>query len=521
MKRRLEKKWIGWGAALVCVAALLVAGILLAFAQRRSSTLQERSRRATSSGLAQINVKAGGDFQAALDRARPGDTIMLEAGATFRGEFKLPNKPGAADFVTIRSSAPDAQLPAPGERLDPARYAAALPKIVSGEADAPAIATASGAHHYRFVAVEFGPTPRGEGNIILLGNGEEKSLDELPHDIEFDRTYVHGDPAQGQRRGIAANGRAIRVVNSYFSDIKRKGDESQAICGWGGDGPFEITNNYIEAAAEGVLFGGAAPRMRIVPSDIVVRGNHFNKPLRWRAEGWLVKNHFELKNARRVIVDGNLMTNNWASGQDGTAVLFTVRDEEKRAPQATVEDVQFVNNTVRGAAGALNLYGSEGQGGHRLTVRNNLFDDINGSKWGGDGQFMTATQWDGLVVAHNTILTTGNITKAYGEPVAGFVFRDNVVPQNAYGFIGSDHAPGADSLNVYFPGAVVSHNAIIGGDARDYKARNTFPASFKQIKFVNMEGGDYRLRADSPLKNAASDGTDIGANLDSLARGRP
>ncbi|PYS82024.1 MAG: hypothetical protein DMF67_14490 [Acidobacteria bacterium] len=514
----MGRKLIGKRAAYAFVTALLGVCLALVYAQRRGANRQERPRTVSGSSTATILVKAGDNFQAALDRARPGDVIMLEAGATFRGAFKLPNKPGANDFITIRSSAPDSQLPAPGERLDPSRYAAVLPKIVSREAGAPAIATAPGAHHYRFVGVEFGPTLKGEGNIILLGTGEEKSPDELPHDIEFDRTYVHGDPSEGQRRGIAANGRAIRVVNSYFSDIKRKGEESQAICGWGGDGPFEITNNYIEAAAEGVLFGGAAPRMRIVPSDIVVRGNHFNKPLRWRAEGWVVKNHFELKNARRVVVDGNMMTNDWASGQDGTAVLFTVRDEDKRAPQATVEDVQFVNNTVRGAAGALNLYGSEGQGGHRLTVRNNLFEDINGSKWGGDGQFMTVTQWDGLVVVHNTILMTGNITKAYGEPVAGLVFRDNIVPQNAYGFIGSDHAPGADSLNVYFPGAVVSHNAIIGGDARDYKARNLFPASLKQLKFVNPEGGDYRLRPDSPLKNGASDGTDIGANLSELTQ---
>ncbi len=29
-----------------------------------------------------ITVKQGGNFQAALDRAKPGDTILLEAGAT-------------------------------------------------------------------------------------------------------------------------------------------------------------------------------------------------------------------------------------------------------------------------------------------------------------------------------------------------------------------------------------------------------------------------------------------------------
>src|SRR5205085_3629645 len=63
-----------------------------------------------------INVRAGDDLQAALDRAHAGDTIMLAAGATFRGAFRLPNKTGA-DFITIRSAAADAQLPAPGERL--------------------------------------------------------------------------------------------------------------------------------------------------------------------------------------------------------------------------------------------------------------------------------------------------------------------------------------------------------------------------------------------------------------------
>jgi hypothetical protein len=515
----MKRKLIGKSAAFVIVTAALVACLAFAYTQRRGATRQERPRTVSGSGPATVLLKAGDNLQTALDRARPGDTIMLEAGATFRGAFKLPNKEGRADFITIRSSAPDSQLPAAGERLDPARYAAVLPKVVSDVAGAPAIETAAGAHHYRFFGVEFGPTPHGEGNIVLLGNGEERSPEELPHDIEFDRCYLHGDAAEGQRRGIAANGRAVRVLNSYFADFKRKGDESQAVCGWAGPGPFEIVNNYIEAAGEGVLFGGATPRMSIIPSDIVVRGNRFNKPLRWRGEGWVVKNQFELKNAQRVLVDGNLMTNNWAGGQDGTALLFTVRDQEKHAPQATVSDVEFVNNVVRGAGGAVNIYGSEGQGGHRLTIRNNVFDDINGPKWGGDGQFLTATEWDGLVVEHNTILTTGNITKAYGKPVTGFVFRDNVVPQNQYGIIGGDHAPGLDSLNVYFPGAVVSNNAIVGGDPEQYKGRNMFPVSFRQLKFVDPEGGDYRLRTDSPLKNRASDGTDIGANFNALAQG--
>ena len=502
------------------MCALIVVGLTLAFTQRRHAGEQTRPRRATGSATAStasVILKAGDNLQAALDRAQPGDTILLEAGATFRGAFNLPRKPSAGDaFVTIRSAAPDAQLPAPGERLDPARYAALLPKIVSDERGAPAINAAAGAHHYRFMFVEFGPTPEGVGNIVALGSGQERTPEELPHHIEFDRVYLHGHPTHGQRRGIALNARAVRIVNSHFSDFKRTGDESQAICGWGGDGPFEITNNYIEASSEGVLFGGAAPRMSIVPSDIVVRDNHFNKPLNWLNENWVIKNHFELKNARRVVVDHNLMTNNWAGGQDGAAVLFTTRAEDGASPHVTIEDVQFVNNVVRGSGAGLNIYGAEGRGGHRLTIRNNLFEDIGGARWRGEGYFMKVTEWDGLTVENNTIINTGNITKAYGKPILNFVFRNNIVPLNEYGFQGDGQGDGAGSLNTYFPGGVVVNNAIIGGRPERTGARNVYPATLAQVRFVNPAGGDYRLRDDSPLRRAG--GADIGANPLKLIR---
>src|SRR5436190_13154796 len=56
-----------------------------------------------------LNVTAGGNFQAALNAANPGDVIVLQAGATFSGNFILPNKPGSG-WVIIRTSA-EAVLP--------------------------------------------------------------------------------------------------------------------------------------------------------------------------------------------------------------------------------------------------------------------------------------------------------------------------------------------------------------------------------------------------------------------------
>src|SRR2546422_8604771 len=76
-----------------------------------------------------IPVPGGGDFQAALDQAQPGDVITLEAGATFTGPFELPVKAGSG-WIVVRTSAPDSSLPMPGRRIDPS-YAPQLPKLAA------------------------------------------------------------------------------------------------------------------------------------------------------------------------------------------------------------------------------------------------------------------------------------------------------------------------------------------------------------------------------------------------------
>ena len=65
---------------------------------------------------ATIVVNAGGNLQAAIDAARPGDTILLAPGATFVGNFRLPMH-GGTDYITIRSAAADDLLPADGVRI--------------------------------------------------------------------------------------------------------------------------------------------------------------------------------------------------------------------------------------------------------------------------------------------------------------------------------------------------------------------------------------------------------------------
>ena len=115
---------------------------------------------ATSAAASTISVGAGVNLQAAINSAQPGDTIALQPGATFTGNFTLPFKGGDA-LITIRTAG-DAGLPGDGGRISPAN-AGSLAKIRQGDGG-PAIATAPGAHHWRLALLEI----QGNGNSDIV-----------------------------------------------------------------------------------------------------------------------------------------------------------------------------------------------------------------------------------------------------------------------------------------------------------------------------------------------------------------
>jgi hypothetical protein len=227
-------------------------------------------------------VRAGEDLQAALNSARAGDEIRLAPETTFSGNFVLPVKEGSS-AITVRTDLPDNTVPGPRQRVTPAT-AVHLAKIVSPNSGA-AIRTAPGAAHWRLMLLEIPSTKDGYGDIIQLGDGSEDQtqLSQVPSDLVLDRLYIHGDPVQGQKRGVALNSGATTIRNCYISDIKAVGVDSQAIGGWNGPGPFTIENNYLEATGEVVLLGGADPAIpNLVSSDVIVRNNHLTRPMAWR-----------------------------------------------------------------------------------------------------------------------------------------------------------------------------------------------------------------------------------------------
>lgn len=484
------------------------------------------ARIAARQGPRTVAIGPSGDLQAALDGARPGDVIELEPGAVYRGPFVLRAKTGD-EWVVVRTAG--TSLPPAGQRVSPAH---AKSMAVLEAPHGPVVEAEAGAHHVRLVGLEIRPVAGSNVvTVVELGGGRERSEAAMPHDIAIERCYIHGDPARGTRRGVALNGRAMRLADSHVSDFKDPAADSQAVAGWNGPGPFVIENNYLEAAGENLMFGGADPNVpNLVPSDITIARNHFVKPAAWKLEEgapgprWSVKNLLELKNARRVRIEGNILEQNWAAAQNGFGILFTVRNQDGAAPWSVVEDVTFVNNIVRSTASGINVLGRDDNHPSgtlsRVTIANNLFSGIGDPPWGhgdGSGRFLQLLEESrDVVVEHNTILQTGNLITLAGRSHAGFAYRNNVARHNAYGIIGESRGIGLDSIGTFLPGAVVAGNIFIGGDAGRYPGDNVFVSDAAAVGFENPAQGLFGLGEGSRYRGRGTDGRDPGVDMTAL-----
>jgi hypothetical protein len=477
---------------------------------------------------ATITVPAGGDLQAAIGSAQPGDTIVLAPGAVYVGSFTLYDKIGDAP-ITIRTAELIGQ-PGAGRRILPA-HAPLLAKIRTNT-NQPAIQTAANAHHWRLTLLEIQSGPNASGEIVALGDATraQTTLDGVPYGIVLDRVYVHADAQTGRLRGIALNSASTTIMGSYVSDIKAIGQDSQAIAGWNGPGPYTIVNNYLEAAGENLLFGGADPQIPdLVPADITVADNDLVKPASWRGQRWSIKNLLELKNARRVTIVRNTLEHNWLDAQTGYAILFTVRNQDGRCGWCQVDHVRFERNVVRDVAAGIQILGVDNNHPSRQTqaieIRNNVFARIDTERWGGNGYFLSLSGGPrDITIDHNTILQDHalGLVQVDGPPVLGFTFTNNVAKHHSFGFIGSDHGVGNDSIRAYFPASTIARNVIAGGNADRYPGDNSFPGVGQfEAQFESYSGGDYRLVAGSAWRNAGIDGRDLGAAMSAPDRRPP
>lgn len=491
------------------ILGILGVFLLLAVAQIRRDPPATRDRR-VSADSSTIQVKAGGDLQAAIDKARYGDVIVLEAGATYKGPITLPFKEGASDqYITITTSNPGG-IAKENERINPLVHAKAMPKIVAPDSSV-AVSTAERAHHYKFIGIEFSPAAdsRYLYNLIDLGKTDYKSLSQFPHHLIFDRCYVRSTGLNKARRGFGLNSGDTTIINSYIAGFAGEGDETQGICGWNGPGPYKIVNNYIEGGAQNIMFGGADPAVpNLVPAGIEIKRNYLYKPAEWFGKA-TIKAMIELKNGRNVTIDGNVLESGGLIG----AFVLTVRNQNGSAPWSTLEDIIITNNIVRHSNTGFSILGRDdthpSQQAKRIRIANNLLVDI-GPDYA--AVFMVGCCADTLTVENNTVQQTGNIMTCYGVPNSNFVFRNNIIQFNSYGFVCPVNMLSPDSR-----GNIIADNkAQIPGYPANIPKGSFVVSSFDQIGFVDFANGDWRLGPQSKVKGKGSDGKNPGVDFDAL-----
>jgi hypothetical protein len=531
-----------------------------------------------------VSVPKGGDFQGALNRVQCGDTIELQAGAVFTGSFTAPPQScDDAHWIIVRTSAPDSSLPAEGTRLTPCyagvsslpgrpalnctSTANVLAKLQFQGVGSGPITLANGANHYRFIGLEITRSPNTGVVYNLAWTQSGGSADH----IIFDRSWFHGTAQDETTRGVMLTGsQYVAVLDSYFSDfhcvsITGSCGDSQAIAGGLGDvpmGPFKIVDNFLEAAAQSILLGGG--QATITPADFEIRRNHMFKPMTWLkgqpgyvggkdGNPFIVKNLFELKNAQRVLFDGNVLEDAWGGfTQAGYAVVLTPKNQAAGTanvcPICQVTDITIRYSTISHVGGGMVIAnglsdnGGAPLAGERYSIHDITIDDINPTKFNGYGSFAQVSMGRGapvlqsVTINHVTVfqpevmLNLGDDTSV-NRAMVNFVFTNNIV--NA-GSSPTQTTGGGTTNCAYFPAPLTSlgacfqpytfsHNAIIASPSNfppsKYPSGNHFPAAPSGVNFVNYKngnGGDYHLQSSSPFKNAGTDGKDLGADMNAL-----
>ena len=428
-----------------------------------------------------IRVRDGDKLQSALNNARRGDEIVLASGATFTGNFELPEKKGtAADgWIVVRSEALD-QLPRQGTRVT-AAHANLMATIVTPNTD-PALKTKGATSGWWLAGIEItvaSSVTRQQYGIVALGDGgpPQTTLADVAQDLVLDRVYIHGQPTTNTSRCLALNSGRTQLTDSYLAECHGKDFDSQAICGWNGPGPYKIVNNRLEGAGENIMFGGTSVALTgNVPSDIEIRRNHIITPLSWKGR-WQKKNLLELKNAARVLIEGNVLEGSWTDGQTGWAII--VRDDG--CSHCFSRDVTIQRNLIRKAGAGIGVGAPLRRGTARITITENVLDTLGVAPYTGDQrgfqQFAPVTH----VTLERNLLSGGSISAAfYAEGGAPCVVRDNVWQAGEYGLIASGFPSGQPTWGAFCGknrSSVWSNMTLIG-----QSHGNPYPAGTRWIQ---------------------------------------
>jgi len=544
-------------------------------------------------------VKEGENLQQAFNAASCGDTIRLEAGASFTGSFSLPAKPcDDQHWIIIRSDAPDSSLPPEGTRLTPCyggvssllgrpEYPCNSPKnvlakiVFNSKAGSGPIFLEWGANHYRFLGLEITRDSPGANitNLVsfrIAGKKVDGSIDwnSKGDHVVFDRVWIHGDEKDETTRGVQLGGSTyVAVVDSYFSDLKCIAltgacTDAQAIAGGNLDnpmGPYKIENNFLEASGECILFGGGAAT--ITPADIEIRHNHLFRPIQWKSDEpgfmaansgkpFIVKNIFELKNAQRVLFEGNILENSWGGfSQSGFAILLTPKSQGANlCPLCRVTDITIRNISISHCASGFQIanvptsMNGISTAGERYSIHDVIIDDVDPVRYKGYGVLFQLSSFQPQLKDVKIDHVTGfspkvlfNVGVLSPNPkIPNFVFTNNLVAAGEREVTStgggaancaylSQRLGAASLFQSCFSNPIVSHNvipnALSSWPKDNFTPKNTADAGMRSVRQPSLDS--FRLcrekndakgcKKPSLYLHAGTDGKAVGADIDAIA----
>jgi hypothetical protein len=474
----------------------------------------------------QVRIPAGADLQAALNAAQPGDELRIAPDATFVGNYVLPNKGASSAWIVLRTDVDDVALGAAGTRMTPARAATLrLAKILTPSNET-AIITAAGAHHWRLTGLEVGGTAAASeiSGIVRLGalDASEPTAAALAHDLVLDRVYIHGTPTQAVRRCVLLSSGATAIEDSWLSECHSNNGDSQAILGLGGSGPYRISNNLLSGGHEVVMFGGGDPVVKnLVASDISITRNDITRPVSDRGV-WQVKNCLELKSASRVLIEGNVLHNNWADAQTGYCLLIKSVNQDGGCSSCGSTDVTVRRNWIKDTGAGVNIAGhpevSPVVVAARMTLSDNLVDSINVGLYSGPGiPLQLLDQATDVGILHNTFtLGGGNTISLDGVPMVRLAIIESAFAESGYGVRGSGTGTGISALAAFAPGGAFAGNMLVGATCSWYPAGTLCPSSWPATMPLGADG--RAVGVDRAAVAAATSGVVISSGLASPLR---
>lgn len=412
------------------------------------------------------------NLQTQINSASLGDTIIIPAGTVCTGNYIFPNKTTGSGWIVVRTSTPDSQLPAPGNRISPAHapLLATLRTNVTGPSyqSRPAVAFDDGAHHYRFIGIEITQAP-----TALNGENDPASVYSLVslywpsiHDIVFDRVYVHGldYPNRVLNAFYPFNGSRVSIIDSNISKIncwQNYNSVPSSGCGWEGSsaihldkgpGPVKISNNRIEAI--GIAFFANDDIQSALPTDFEITNNYFYNDEKYRegsptSDGrhYFNRQQLEFKKGLRILIQGNVFENNWGDINMGYAIELV----NHGTGNSQVADVNINNNIIKNSASGMTFNCHEVPGMTvntkpitRVKITNNILSGLNGyKKIAVPGHFsngVNATAFnlyggcEDFQIIHNTVYKNKGIAPAFlftgYQWNSGLVMKDNVLWYN-------------------------------------------------------------------------------------------